>query len=268
MKDTPELTCQPEPNGVIATPLARQRRFWVVAIAGLIAIALFSTGSGQSAGRDISAGVEKPPAGQENLQGVGLATHNYAANQDGLLPLAVSSTPDGKPLHSWRAAILPWLDRGALHAAIDFSGPWDSESNAFLHVDCLDEFQVRGSPEAWTNHASFFAIVGPDTPFPGNRQVSFDQIGAGDGASNTLMFVEATGMEIEWAEPRDIPFTALSAPPRALRGKGPSSHRNDGAVLVLFCDGRSRLLSGDTDPAVLKAIATWNGNEPSSLDQF
>ncbi|MBB02401.1 MAG: hypothetical protein CMJ47_07130 [Planctomyces sp.] len=234
---------------------------------GLCALAMVCVGPDRLVGRDNTA-AEKPPAGQAQLQAVGLATHNNAANNDGLLPLAVSSTPDGNPLHSWRTAVLPWMDRAALHAAIDFSESWDSETNAFLRVDCPDEFQVPGSPESRTSFASFFAITGPDTPFPVNRRVSFDQLGSGDGASSTLMFVEAAGMEIEWAEPRDIPFAALSASPEALRGKGPSSHRPNGDVLVLFCDGRSGLLSGKTDPAVLRAIATWNGEEPISLDDF
>lgn len=241
---------------------------YVALIIGLFVLVIFSVVPSHSADRNHSTKGEKPPAGQEHLQKAGLATHNYAANQDGMLPLAFSSTPDGEPLHSWRVAILPWLDRTALHAAIDFSEPWNGEANAFLRSDSPDEFQVPGSAESNTRQASFFTITGPETPFPGVRQISFDQVNSGDGSSNTLMFVEATGLNIEWAQPRDIPFSALADSPAKLRGKGPSSDRQSGDVLVLFCDGRSRMLSGKTDPAVLRALATWNGNEAVSPEDF
>ncbi|WP_237226791.1 DUF1559 domain-containing protein [Rubinisphaera sp. JC750] len=205
------------------------------------------------------------------MRDVGIAAQNFAVQNRSRLPAAVSRNDEGEPLHSWRINLLEYMDGASFAGVLDLSEPWDSEKNqAMLGVPNYysEMFQVPGSPAAGTVHSSFFAITGENTPFPTEGQGTLDEISANDGLASTLMFVEAADMGIAWAEPRDILFDALTASPKDLRGKGPSSHRPNGAPIVIFCDGHASILNGDMDPAVLRALATWNGGEAVSPDEF
>ena len=48
------------------------------------------------------------------------------------VPPAYFADESGKPLHSWRVLILPFLDEGALYKQYDFSEPWDGPNNSRL----------------------------------------------------------------------------------------------------------------------------------------
>ena len=54
--------------------------------------------------------------------------HNFHAITNHFPP-AVIFGPDGKPWHSWRVLILPYLEENELYNAYDFSQPWDSPRN-------------------------------------------------------------------------------------------------------------------------------------------
>ncbi|MBQ8364105.1 MAG: DUF1559 domain-containing protein, partial [Thermoguttaceae bacterium] len=64
----------------------------------------------------VQAAREKAQAGarrilcENNLRRITLATRNYADANDGALPAAYTVDKDGKPLHSWRVALLPYLE--------------------------------------------------------------------------------------------------------------------------------------------------------------
>ena len=69
-----------------------------------------------------------------NLKRIGLALHNYQS-AEGHFPAAAITGKDGKPLLSWRVAILPYLEdydgRGCedLYKAFRLDEPWDSPHN-------------------------------------------------------------------------------------------------------------------------------------------
>lgn len=196
-----------------------------------------------------------------NVRNVGLACQNFASGSKAELPAQAIRSEEDKPLLSWRVSLLPLLDNAVLQRKADLSQPWNSEANRILRKSCPPVFQAPGSPADGTLQTSWFTIVGEDTPFPEQGSVNLKDISKADGLGNTLMFVEATGMNIEWAEPKDIPFFALKASPNKLSGKGPSTHRRDGKFSAVFCDGHGRFMNGDVDPAVLRALATWRGKE-------
>ena len=66
-----------------------------------------------------------------NLKQIGLAMHNYASANGGFPPAAIVD-PRGKPLLSWRVAILPYLDANPLYAKFKLDEPWDSPHNKEL----------------------------------------------------------------------------------------------------------------------------------------
>jgi hypothetical protein len=57
-----------------------------------------------------------------NLKGLGLAMHNYFDRYRSFPP-AYLLGPDGRPWHSWRVLILPFLGEQALYDRYDFSQP-------------------------------------------------------------------------------------------------------------------------------------------------
>ena len=64
-----------------------------------------------------------------NLKQIALALHNYSSDYNALPP-AYTVDVDGKPLHSWRTLILPYLEQQALYETIDMTKPWNDPASA------------------------------------------------------------------------------------------------------------------------------------------
>ena len=62
---------------------------------------------------------------------MGMGFHNYDFAKRGFPPAAITS-PGGKPLLSWRVAILPYIDEKALYKKFKLDEPWDSPHNKEL----------------------------------------------------------------------------------------------------------------------------------------
>src|SRR5262245_37493125 len=65
-----------------------------------------------------------------NLKQIGLAFHNHHDVQNAL-PRNIEDR-DGKPLLSWRVAILPYVEEDALYKQFKLDEPWDSDNNKKL----------------------------------------------------------------------------------------------------------------------------------------
>src|SRR5947207_1926384 len=70
-------------------------------------------------------------ASKKNLEQIVLAVHNHASANVDRLPGDIRSK-DGKPLLSWRVAILPFIDEDDLYKQFKLDEPWDSENNKKL----------------------------------------------------------------------------------------------------------------------------------------
>src|SRR5579863_9248252 len=68
---------------------------------------------------------------KNNLKQIGLALHNYH-DAFGSFPPAFVADANGKPMHSWRVLILPYLDQLPLYKEYNFSEPWDGPNNSRL----------------------------------------------------------------------------------------------------------------------------------------
>ncbi|HQU46281.1 MAG TPA: DUF1559 domain-containing protein, partial [Pirellulales bacterium] len=125
----------------------------------------------------------------------------------GSLPPAYIADKNGRPLHSWRILILPYLECRDLYARYDFNEPWDGPHNRLL-ADFMPYCYHCVSDGPWPSvTTSFLAVTGPETPWSGTTSSSFSDIV--DGTSNTIAVVEVAGSGINWLEPRDLPFAAL-----------------------------------------------------------
>ena len=66
-----------------------------------------------------------------NLKQIGLAFHNYH-EANGCLPPAAITDGSGKPLLSWRVALLPFIEASPLYSRFHLDEPWDSPHNLAL----------------------------------------------------------------------------------------------------------------------------------------
>jgi len=154
------------------------------------------------------------------LRYIAIALHNYH-DEHGTFPPAYTVDENGKPMHSWRVLILPYLEEAALYAAYDFDEPWDGPNNSKLANRVPSAFQCeahtdrhgRGSCET-----QYLAVVGDNTAWPGSRGAKLGDIAE---ASETLLVLEVHGRGVHWMEPRDlrleaaIHFLGRDAPPES-----------------------------------------------------
>ena len=67
-----------------------------------------------------------------NLKQIALAMHNYNSTYGAFPAAAICDKKTGKPLLSWRVAILQYIEEEALYKQFKLDEPWDSEHNLKL----------------------------------------------------------------------------------------------------------------------------------------
>jgi hypothetical protein len=220
----------------------------------------------------------------DNFKRIMLALHNFESAY-GHFPPAVIYGPDGKPWHSWRVLLLPFLEQGKLYDAYDFRKPWDDPANRKVVETVVEVYRnpVYGSDKPVTH---FAAVVGDTTMFPAkgwkitDPQNPLNGMSAGgrnireitDGLSNTIGIVPAADGAIPWAKPEDIAFgpdfPAIGKPGGiAAPFQDPNSKRP--TILFAMADGSVRLFALDP-PAipVFRAMATCRGGETVNFGDF
>lgn len=193
-----------------------------------------------------------------NLRQVGLAMHNYH-DVYGSFPPAYIADEDGKPMHSWRVLILPFLEQKPLYDRYRFDEPWDGPNNRLLAGSMPTVFRCPSEQAAAPGVTSYAVVSGPGTVFDGPQSTAFSAIN--DGTSYTLLAVEFAGSDIHWMEPRDLDASQLTAVVNAPDGVNISSEHPGGANAV-FADGHVQFLSSSIDPQTLHDLTTISGGEP------
>ena len=156
-------------------------------------------------------------ASQAHLKALGIAMLNYADKHSDALPPAAITDPkdkEGKPLLSWRVALLPYLNQESLYKEFKLDEPWDSEHNKKLIEKMPKVYAIPGTA-APRGHSHYRVFVGPGTAFEprpvgakGLRTIDFL-----DGLSSTILVVEAADPVI-WTRPVDLPYDPRKPLPR------------------------------------------------------
>jgi prepilin-type processing-associated H-X9-DG protein len=196
---------------------------------------------------------------KNHLKQLALAMHNYH-DKYGSFPPAYIADKNGRPMHSWRVLLLPFLEFGPLYDQYRFDEPWNGRHNRELAALPIQLFHCPADTGTKTD-SSYFVVVGPKTIFPGASSIKIADIT--DGTSNTILLVEAVDSGINWLEPRDMSYE------EALRGINPKtgwgiSSRHDGGAQVAFADGSSPLLPDDTPLEKLRLFLERNDGQPVS----
>jgi prepilin-type processing-associated H-X9-DG protein len=188
-----------------------------------------------------------------NLKQIGLALHNYHDVNAGFPPAAVVGKK-GKPLLSWRVAILPYIDEAELYKKFHLDEPWDSEHNTKVLADnpMPKVFLAPGGTAKAGDKKTHYQV------FTGNGAM-FDVIEGSkiqsitDGTSNTLMVATAK-TPVEWTKPADLEFDPKGDPRDLLL------FVND-VCNVAFADGSVRAMAKKTPVETFRAIITKAGGE-------
>jgi len=184
-----------------------------------------------------------------DLKQIGLAVHNYFAVEE-RFPEDIRDK-NGKPLLSWRVAILPYIEQEALYKQFKLDEPWDSNHNKKLVAKIPDIYAGRARGTGITKTA-FVRPVGKGTLFPADKKYKFTDVT--DGTANTVMGVEtADEAAVVWTQPADLTVD----PKEPLKGL---VRRNEEPLLILFADGSVRPVSPKVDPKeLLRAFDPTDG---------
>jgi hypothetical protein len=184
-----------------------------------------------------------------SLKQLGLAIHNYNDVHKHLPPRCLTDR-QGKPLLSWRVALLPFIEQQALYNQISLDKPWDSRENKGF-ADIVIPVLQSGEP---SNKTRFRVPVlagslwqGDDPP----KQFK-DVI---DGTSHTIAVIHApASAAVEWSNPE----------PWVLSEDDPMSDvfGDRDRVEVVFLDGAAKTFARDElNNDTLKAMLTYAGRE-------
>ena len=201
-----------------------------------------------------------------NLHQIGIAMQIFLANHKHFPP-AVVYGPDGKPWHSWRVLLLPYLDCQDIYDEYKFAEPWDGPNNSRLleKMPAVYRDPIYGDAEGHFTH--YAAATGPGTAFPGGPKFDGKNLDTtlasksgmvspkeiADGLSYTVLVGSASpDRKIPWMKPEDVgfddTFPALGSP-----NGFAAPYKTDagsGGVFV-YGDGSVRAIRDDVD------IQTW-----------
>ena len=196
-----------------------------------------------------------------NFSQIQIAFLNYHETY-GSFPPAYLTDDDGKPMHSWRVLILPFIDQIDVYEKYDFNEPWDGLNNRQL-ANSINNMRFRCPSSSLDKNSpltEYVVIVGPQTAFPGSRSTSLNDMT--DGPENSITLVEITNSDIHWMEPRDLSFEEMSFVVNDPSKPSISSPHWRGPAVVFADKITAYRLDESLRPETLKALTTIAGGEP------
>lgn len=182
-----------------------------------------------------------------NLERIGQAFQAYY-KEHGAFPAGAIHI-GGRPLLSWRVALLPYLGEEELFRQFKLDEPWNSRNNRRLLKSIPKVYKMPGMDEERT---SYLALVGNSFALRQLHGRTEDEFT--DGLENTILVVEVDkSLAVPWTEPRDF------RPPVPLDSV---RQINPDGLLALWATGDVGWLPLDTKPHLLMAMFTLDGGEP------
>ncbi len=187
-----------------------------------------------------------------NLKQIAFALRTYE-DVYGALPPAHTVDAEGKPLHSWRTLILPFLEQQPVYQKIDLSRPWDDPANKAAFDSGIPAYACPSTNGLMTKTV-YMAVAVPGGCFRPTQPRKLSEIT--DGQAQTVMVVEVDEKQaVHWMSPTDsIDFNSLK-PETGTRLQHPHGFQ------VVFVDGSVHFLSADLKPETLGALITIDGKD-------
>ena len=194
---------------------------------------------------------------QSNIRQLGVALHTYHDSW-GAFPPAYTVDKNGRRMHSWRIAVLPFTESHGVWDRCNVDMPWDSPGHRAareLHAPRL----LRCPNGKNLTEINYLLVVGPDTLFPGSESRSLSDVT--DGQDETILIVEVANSGIHWMEPRDIEWSEVVSGTLITKLKGEAGHPHFGGNVAYVDLSTRRLAIEQLDNDQLQALLTINGGE-------
>ncbi len=189
---------------------------------------------------------------ENKLRQIQIALHSYH-DQYRCLPPAYTVDAEGKPLHSWRTLLLPYLEQKELYDSIDLTKPWNHPVNQQAFQKSVSVYQCG----VGKNLTTYQVIQSPQGCFYQATCRSFSKVT--DPQNETVLVIEVpTDQAVPWMAPYDTDeerFLAI----------GPDSKLSHGDCLeVVFCDGLVRTFRTDCSSALRRRLITISAEDNPS----
>ena len=247
-----------------------------VSIAVVTAAVGFAMNAGGAGDRAFQPGDYNWTGRERNLANIAKAVEKYHKDK-GHYPPAAILDKDGKPLLSWRVAILPYMEGTYINSSEPFDGgkrinnpkelydlfkldePWDGPNNKKLIGKFPDlyraPYNVMSYSQSSVGKTVTLAVVGKGGIFdPSKKTVSDGDVR--DGVKQTLLLlqVEEAGQAVYWSKPADVALTADGKLP----ADGPNFARR---FAVVYGDASAHTLVNGLDAKTLLGIISRDGGE-------
>jgi hypothetical protein len=198
------------------------------------------------------AGAKARQANDNNLKMLGIAMHNYA-DAHGKFPGPATYDKDGKPLLSWRVALLPYVEENSLYQEFHQDEPWDGEHNKKLLERMPKVYACPVAGRAQPNTTLYQVIVGPGAAFEENKEMRLPG-DFPDGTAVTILIAEGA-KAVSWTKPEDIAFSP-DGPLPELGGAFPDR------PMVAMADAATRVVNKkQLSPQTFRAAITRNAGD-------
>lgn len=204
-------------------------------------------------------GTKIKPAGgadphEQHLKAIAEALDRYHADKGSYPPPAILDK-EGRPILSWRVALLPYLgeEAKALYKEFNLEEPWDGLNNKKLIEKMPLEFRMPDSSEAYKTATHVFS--GEDSIFtPKGRKKADLKPGA------ALLALGTSEAATYWSKPLDFALAEGKPLPSFWNPEG------QGKLYVFFADGTVRPFTKDTaKETILREIARPAGAKLDAL---
>ncbi len=170
------------------------------------------------------------------LTGIALALHCYH-DIHGRFPPACIVDSSGKPMHSWRVLITPYMGGAQFCDDYDFSQPWNSKHNVALAREYAwlgDMFLCPAASDHTHSGLSYMMISGRDQPRCANNFVPHIITKGGIDSGRVILVAEVSETSGLWTEPIDLSMSEMSFRINDRSKASISSHHPGGAMVL--CD--------------------------------
>jgi hypothetical protein len=189
---------------------------------------------------------------QIHLKQIVLALEAYEETYH-CLPPAWTVDAAGKPLHSWRTLILPYLEEKALYDRIDLSKPWDDPANKAAGESMPSAYRCPSNDLA-AGRTAYLAIVANGGCFQPAKPRARAEIT--DATYLTLAVIEVPPEHaVPWMSPSDASEEIVLSLAASARLPHP------GGTQAACVSGDVIFLSKSTDSKALRALITIAGND-------
>ena len=184
-----------------------------------------------------------------NLKQIALGLRDYRTAFS-CLPPPLLPDKNGKPMHSWRVLVLPYLDHDDLYRRYRFNEPWNGPNNSKLATwlkiyVCPGDRTITGQPPNATNYV---AVTGTGTAWSSN----ISRPGKPIANDHRVVLVEVENSGIPWMEPRDLTVDEAIAGLTSKSGPRISSGHDIRLANAVLADGEVVELPTNLSPELLR----------------